>query len=64
MAVDTTGACGSNKPLIISGSNQGVIQSPNYPNDYPSRSDCAWLIEIQNGTRLTIDIVDMRTEVG
>ena len=62
LAVSTEGACGSEKPLLIENSNQGFIQTPNYPNNYPDRSDCAWMIEVMNGTRITIDIADVEVE--
>ena len=64
LAVSTEGACGSNRPLIIRSSNQGIIQSPNYPNNYPDRANCQWMIEIENGTRMSIDITDMLIELG
>ena len=30
-------------------SRQGSIESPNYPNDYPSSSDCAWTLDFGPG---------------
>ena len=64
LTVSAEAACGSNRPLIIQGSNLGIIQSPNYPNNYPDRLNCQWLIEIETGTRMTIDISDMLIELG
>ena len=62
MVVSTEGACGSEKPLVIESSNQGVIQTPNYPNNYPARSDCSWMIEVKNGMRVTINVADVEVE--
>lgn len=62
LAVSTEEACGSNKPLLVTSSYQGVVQSPNYPNNYPDQLDCAWLIEIENGTRVTINIKFVEVE--
>ena len=42
----------------------GIIQSPNYPNNYPDRLNCQWMIEIENRTRMAIDISDMLIELG
>ena len=64
LTVSAEAACGSNRPLIIRGSNMGIIQSPNYPNNYPDRLNCQWMIEIENRTRMTIDISDMQIELG
>jgi len=49
---------------MIESSSEGYIQSPNYPNDYPNRADCSWMIKVNNGTRMTINVIDVEVEVG
>ncbi len=34
--------------------NFGVIESPNFPNEYPSNSNCEWLIKPANDRRLLL----------
>ena len=60
----TEEACGSNKPLWITNSPEGYIQSPNYPNNYPNNSDCAWIIQVNPGTNLRLQIDDVSIENG
>ena len=57
-------ACGNNKPLKITNSTAGFIQSPNYPENYPNNADCSWLIELIPGTRLQMYIDDVSIENG
>jgi len=57
-------ACGNNKPLVITNSTEGFIQSPNYPENYPSNANCSWLIELIPGTRLQMHIDDVSVEYG
>ena len=32
----------------------GVIQSPNYPEDYPSSQDCGYIITVESGSQVTL----------
>nr|XP_039268068.1 cubilin-like [Styela clava] len=35
--------------------NQGVISSPNYPSNYPSNTDCVWIITATLGFTISLD---------
>ena len=54
--------CGSQTPLIIDGSLGGYISTPNYPEDYPSNSDCQWEIHANEGEAVTLTFIDFDTE--
>ena len=64
VVIGTGHACGSDKPLVIENSTQGYIQSPNYPDNYPSGLDCLWKLKVGDGLRMTIRIVDVLVENG
>ncbi|XP_029168402.1 cubilin-like [Nylanderia fulva] len=49
--VDVSKVCGGH----YSKSN-GVIRSPNYPDNYPSEKDCTWIIEAQNRHRIILTV--------
>lgn len=34
--------------------DSGVIESPNFPNDYPNNLDCAWTIVVSNGNKINM----------
>lgn len=34
--------------------NNGSLQTPNYPNPYPSRSKCSWLIQVPVGYKIKL----------
>ena len=34
--------------------DSGVIESPNFPNDYPNNLDCAWTIVVSKGNRINM----------
>lgn len=34
--------------------DSGVIESPNFPNDYPNNLDCAWTIVVTKGNRINM----------
>lgn len=34
--------------------DSGVIESPNFPNDYPSNLDCAWTIVVSKGNKINM----------
>ena len=40
----------------------GAFTSPNYPSDYPRRSDCVWIIAVPNSESYSVEIVDFATE--
>ena len=40
----STGGCGGSLSGVT-----GTVSSPNYPNNYPSNSDCTWTITIPEG---------------
>lgn len=33
--------------------DSGVIESPNFPNDYPHNTDCAWTIVVSRGNKIS-----------
>ena len=56
--------CGSEKPLIIEDSMSGNITSPNYPDNYPSFSDCQWEIRANPGQAVVLIYHEFQTEQG
>ncbi|KAK3783548.1 hypothetical protein RRG08_005004 [Elysia crispata] len=46
---------------ILSG-NEGTVQSPNYPNDYPNHARCGWTIRTDPGTRVTLKFTSFMLE--
>ncbi|XP_015589651.1 cubilin [Cephus cinctus] len=34
--------------------SNGVIRSPNYPNNYPTSKNCIWIIEVPRGQKITL----------
>ncbi|XP_077870444.1 CUB and sushi domain-containing protein 1-like [Saccoglossus kowalevskii] len=53
--------CGDNTPTIPNGGSIDVF-TPNYPSNYPSNSDCEWILRTQDGTRVFVEHVDFNTE--
>jgi cubilin len=51
--------CGS----IVHGPS-GTIQSPNFPNNYPSNEYCTWEIRVPQGKQVRLDFQEFRTEEG
>lgn len=45
---------------VLSGKN-GIITSPNYPNNYPANSDCEWIVQVSphHSIVLTLEELDM-----
>lgn len=41
----------------------GVIESPNYPDNYPHHSDCMWTIEVPLGNKIGIEFSHFGLEV-
>ncbi|VDO63124.1 unnamed protein product [Heligmosomoides polygyrus] len=37
--------------------DQGVIQSPRYPESYPPNADCFWTIHVSEGYQVAVDVV-------
>lgn len=35
-------------------SHRGVIESPNYPTNYPNNLDCEWIIEAPQGNKIFV----------
>lgn len=33
---------------------EGIVESPNFPDDYPNRLDCSWIIAVTRGNRLNM----------
>ncbi|KAK3761431.1 hypothetical protein RRG08_055859, partial [Elysia crispata] len=48
---------------ILSG-NEGTLQSPNYPSDYPNNARCVWTIETDPGTRVSLNFSAFSLEDG
>ncbi|XP_076814750.1 IgGFc-binding protein-like [Clavelina lepadiformis] len=46
----------------ITGQQSGEFTSPNYPNDYPSSSDCTWSIVVNQGQIIEIVFTDIDVE--
>ena len=46
---------------IVKGKN-GVIMSPNYPNNYNQNDDCGWLLEVDNNHVVQFQFVDFDVE--
>lgn len=42
--------------------NNGVITSPNYPNDYPHGRDCEYTITVETGHQIHLNITDFSLE--
>ena len=54
-------ACGFCKTNLTLG-DQGVIESPGYPNAYPANVNCLWLMEaanVEHRIRLDCDTVEL-----
>jgi len=49
--MDMTKVCGGH----YSKSN-GVIRSPNYPDYYPNKKECVWIIQAQNRHRIILTV--------
>lgn len=35
-------------------SNSGILESPNFPNDYPINTDCSWTIVVSKGNKINV----------
>ena len=34
--------------------DMGKIQTPNYPNDYPSSQTCSWILTVSEGSKILL----------
>ena len=56
--LDATTSCGGNFFT-----DSGIIRSPGYPNtNYPHQRDCVWLIEVQNGRQIVLNVTHFELE--
>lgn len=49
--IDATKVCGGHFIKM-----NGVLKSPNYPERYPNRRECTWVIEAQNRQRVILNV--------
>lgn len=42
----------------------GIIESPNYPNDYPANLKCEWRIIAPKSNKIKLEFHDLRLESG
>ena len=59
---ETVWPCIKNNVSYVSDSKSGIITSPDYPNKYPSKSNCTWEIMVPDGTELTLIFLSFNTE--
>ncbi len=38
---------------------EGIIQSPEYPNNYPPLADCAWNVVVEKGYSIVLEFDDV-----
>ncbi|XP_016988568.1 cubilin homolog [Drosophila rhopaloa] len=43
---------------------RGMIQSPNYPHEYPLNTHCEWQVEVSPHHRIVFEIEDLELEMG
>ena len=55
--------CGQFQPQLLSAS-EGIIISPNYPQNYPPNLDCSWLITAGGIRAVEIEINTFETEAS
>ena len=49
-------ACDKNAPLVITQATQMNITSPNWPNPYPSPSNCTWEVIALAGVNIQLTV--------
>merc|ERR1712080_811532 len=54
------GACTPGRPRVIT--REGDIFSPNYPENYPDNTHCAWLVDAQGSGVVELVTHDFQTE--
>lgn len=42
--------------------SHGVITSPGWPNVYPSKKDCKWIIKVPEGHQIMLNINEFQLE--
>ncbi|CAG2112441.1 unnamed protein product, partial [Medioppia subpectinata] len=58
--LDVTHSCGGNYFT-----DSGIIRSPGYPTaNYPPQRDCVWLLEVDNGRQIVLNVTDFELEGG
>ena len=57
-------ACGPNQPEVLSNSQSGEIQSPNYPINYPEGITCSWHIVADVGKMIVVRFTAFNLEYG
>ncbi|XP_077864845.1 bone morphogenetic protein 1-like [Saccoglossus kowalevskii] len=50
--------------MVLKPGSTLYIQSPNYPGDYYSNSECLWKVRTESGLSITINFRDFQTEKG
>ena len=51
-------------PMVINGSIEGYIMSPNYPEPYPNDANCQWVIRVPETHAILITILHFDLEYG
>ena len=53
--------------LVVCGQDKqhetGVIESPNFPNNYPHNRNCEWRITIENGRQILLNVTSFNVEL-
>ncbi|XP_029048305.2 cubilin isoform X2 [Osmia bicornis bicornis] len=55
--IDASKVCGGHYVKLT-----GVVTSPNYPNKYPSRKECVWILEAPNKQRVILNVTHFELE--
>ena len=55
--------CGTYKPQILTDPT-GVIETPNYPENYGDLADCSWLIQTDEDSVIVLTYEHFQTEFG
>ena len=53
----TAGGCGG-----VINADGGVIQSPNFPNQYPNDQDCEWRVQLPAGQKVALNFLAFNLE--
>ena len=63
ITLHVSGIC-SGSTLIIPTNFEGIVESPQHPNAYPSNAQCDWLFETGAGYRvmITFEVFDIGKE--
>lgn len=48
--------------VLIANRSRGMIESVNFPNDYPSRADCSWTIQASMGNTINYTFITFEVE--